>query len=145
FEELLDTKLDDEARKILRRQANTDFYKLRPDLSKTLVDAAGSKYPVHHRIPLEHAHRFPEMNINGPANLKALHSAVHERVNNVWTAFRPAGGKASPGEVRQVADIVDRHFQRWYDAVYEQASETALEEAEKAALREVRMLLARLP
>ena len=94
---------------------------------------------------LEHAHRFPEMNINGSANLKALHSAVHERVNNVWTAFRPAGSKASPGEVRQVADIVDQHFQRWYDAVYEQASETALEEAEKAALREVRLLLARLP
>ncbi|WNG54324.1 hypothetical protein F0U59_05660 [Archangium gephyra] len=145
FEELLDTKLDEEARKLLRRQANKDFYKLRPDLAKTLVDAAGSKYPVHHRIPLEHAHRFPEMNINGSANLKALHSTVHERVNNVWTAFRPAGSKASGGEVRQVVDIVDRHFQRWYDNVYEQASETALEEAEKAALREVSMLLARLP
>ncbi|OJT25167.1 hypothetical protein BO221_12395 [Archangium sp. Cb G35] len=145
FEELLDTKLDEEARKLLRRQANTDFYKLRPDLAKTLVDAAGSKYPVHHRIPLEHAHRLPEMNINGSANLKALHSTVHERVNNVWTAFRPAGSKASGGDVRQVADIVDRHFQRWYDTVYEQASETALEEAEKAALREVRILLARLP
>ncbi|HEX5749045.1 MAG TPA: hypothetical protein VFZ09_22580 [Archangium sp.] len=145
FEELLDTKLDEEARKLLRRQANTDFYKLRPELAKTLVDAAGSKYPVHHRIPLEHAHRFPEMNINGSANLNALHSTVHERVNNVWTAFRPASSKASGGEVRQVADIVDRHFQRWYDTVYEQASETALEQAEKAALREVRMLLARLP
>ncbi|MCY1073843.1 hypothetical protein [Archangium lansingense] len=145
FEKLLDTKLDEEARKILRRQANADFYKLRPDLAKTLVDGAGSKYPVHHRIPLEHAHRFPEMNINGSVNLKALHSAVHERVNNVWTAFRPAGSKASAGDVRQVADIVDRHFQRWYDAVYHQSSDTMLEEAEKAALREVRVLLARIP
>jgi hypothetical protein len=145
FEKLLGTKLDREASKLLRRQANADFYnKLRPDLAKRLVNEFGARYPVHHRIPLEHAHCFPEMDINGLANLKALHSTVHERINNIWTAFRPVSSKASARDVRQVSDIVDRHFQRWYDTPYDPASEAALKEAEQLALQEVQKLLARI-
>ncbi len=143
FEKLLETRLDDYAKKKLRAHAHEVFYESNPTLKKLLVDAHEHLYPVHHRTPLEYAHLFSEMNINSAANLRGVSKLVHERINNVWTAFRPASTRASPEDVQRVVRIVDRHFERWYNQAYDSnVSAGTLIQAEEAALKEVQALLA---
>ncbi|WP_146209596.1 hypothetical protein [Vitiosangium sp. GDMCC 1.1324] len=143
FEKLLDTKLDPDALNKLRRWAQDDFYqKFHPDMAKLLLDEGGRFYPVHHRIPLEHAHLFERLNINARENLWGVHIAVHKSVNKVWTLFRRAKGKATAEDVRKVAAIVDRHFGRWFNQRYEASrSASALAEAEAGAIEEVKVLV----
>jgi hypothetical protein len=143
FEQLLDTKLDDAAKAQLRSSAKADFYtRHHPELLKVLVDSKNITYPIHHRTPLEYAHRFPSLDINSAANLAAADKVVHGRINNVWTAFRPAGSRASPSDIEKMVEIVDRNFSRWYNKVYDPArSAQALDEAEKLAISEATELL----
>lgn len=97
---------------------------------------------MHHRIPLEYAHLFQRLNINARENLWGVHKLVHEGINNVWTTFRRAKGRATAEDVRKVADIVDRHFGRWFNQRYEVGrSASALAKAEADALDEVKALV----
>ena len=143
FEKLLDTKLDRTASNDLRKMAHSDFYgKHHTDLARLLIDDDGLSYPVHHRIPLEYAHLFQRLNINARENLWGVHKLVHEGINNVWTTFRRAKGKATAEDVRKAADIVDRHFGRWFNQRYEVGhSASALAKAEADALDEVKALV----
>jgi hypothetical protein len=143
FEKLLDTRLDRDASRDLRRMAQDDFYKkLHTDLARLLLDEHGTRDPVHHRIPLEYAHLFERLNINAGENLWGVHRLVHERINNVWTAFRSVSNKATAEDVRKVAAIVDRHFGRWFNQRYEVShSASALASAEAKALKEVKSLV----
>jgi hypothetical protein len=145
-EQSLPVKLDPDAKKALRARAKKDFYDLfHPELQGVLRGAHGARYDVHHLIPLEYAHLLPELDINAAANLKALGKPVHERINTLWNAFRDqAGDTASPEQVRQMAAITERHFERWFNKVYEPSqSDALLEKATAAALEDVRALLAR--
>jgi len=145
-EQSLTVKLDPDAKKALRARAKKDFYDLfHPELQGVLRGAHGARYDVHHLIPLEYAHLLPELDINAAANLKALGKPVHERINTLWNAFRDqAGDTASPEQVRQMAAITERHFERWFNKVYEPSqSDALLEKATAAALDDVRALLAR--
>ena len=145
-EQSLPVKLDPDAKKALRARAKKDFYDLfHPELQGVLRGAHGARYDVHHLIPLEYAHLLPELDINAAANLKALGKPVHERINTLWNAFRDqAGDTASPEQVRQMAAITERHFERWFNKVYEPSqSDALLEKAAAAALDDVRALLAR--
>jgi hypothetical protein len=85
------------------------------------------------------------LDINAAANLKALGTPVHKKINNVWTSFRAAlGNDATPQQVQQVADITQRHFAGWFNKVYEPGqSDALLERATAAALEDVHALLAR--
>lgn len=143
FEKLLDARLDGDASRELRQMAHNDFYgKFHTDLAKLLLDDGKRRYPVHHRLPLEYAHLFDRLNINARENLWGVHRLVHERINNVWTAFRPAKGRATAEDVRKVAAIVDRHFGRWFNQRYETGhSASALAKAEADALDEVKVLI----
>ncbi|PTL84890.1 hypothetical protein DAT35_07510 [Vitiosangium sp. GDMCC 1.1324] len=143
FEKLLETKLDDYASGELRQIAHNDFYrKFHTDLAKILMDERGWLYPVHHRIPLEHAHLFERLNINARENLCGVHKFVHGKINNIWTSFRRAKGKATAEDVRKVAAIIDRHFGRWFNQRYEAGSSaSALARAEADALEEVKILV----
>ncbi|KFA91607.1 hypothetical protein Q664_20690 [Archangium violaceum Cb vi76] len=143
FEKLLDTKLDKDASNDLRQMAHKDFYgKFNTDLARLLIDDDGFIYPVHHRIPLEYAHLFQRLNINARENLWGVHDSVHKKINNIWTAFRRAKGKATAEDVRKVADIVDRHFGRWFNQRYEVSrSASSLAKAEADALDEVKALV----
>jgi len=146
LEQSLLVKLDVDAKKSLRARAKKDFYDLfHPELQGVLRGAQGARYDVHHLIPLEYAHLLPELDINAAANLKALGKPVHERINTLWNAFRDqAGDTASPEQVRQMAAITERHFERWFNKVYEPSqSDALLEKAAAAALDDVRALLAR--
>jgi hypothetical protein len=123
--------------------AHNEFYeRLHPNLAKLLLDERGKPYPVHHRIPLEYAHLFARLNINAGNNLFGIHNLVHKKINNIWTSFRRAKGKATPEDVRKAADIIDRHFGRWFNQRYEASrSASALASAESEALKEVKALV----
>jgi hypothetical protein len=146
MDQALTVKLDRGAKNALRAKAQEDFYGVfHPELQGVLRDAEGKRYDIHHLISLEYAHLFPWLDINAAANLKALGRPVHGSVNKVWNVFRnEAGDTPSPEQVRQVAAITQRHFERWFNKVYEPSqAETLLERATAAALDEVSALVAR--
>ncbi|HZH75888.1 MAG TPA: hypothetical protein VEY88_07645 [Archangium sp.] len=147
MEQSLTVKLDDDAKNAIRAKAQDDFYGVfHPELKEVLRNAKGRQYDIHHLIPLEYAHFFPELDINAAANLRALGTPVHKKINNVWTSFRTALGKdaATPQQVQQMADITQRHFEGWFNKLYEPGqSDALLEKATAAALDDVRALLAR--
>jgi len=98
-------------------------------------------YDVHHRYPLEYTQVFPEMDVNTPANLRAVGKEVHEAIGRVWTEFRVSRHDASMDEVEKMVAIVDTHFSRWYELPYARGDATAqLHDAVVAAIREVKML-----
>jgi hypothetical protein len=102
-------------------------------------------YEVHHRSPMEFAHLFPMVDINNRANLVGVAKPVHQAINRMWNTFRPPPGtSATTEQIEQMTSLVDRHFGRWYDKVYDSRMSDALDEAERAALAEVSALLTRL-
>jgi hypothetical protein len=146
MEQSLTVKVDKKAKNALRAKAQDDFYDVfHPELSTVLRGTRGERYDIHHLIPLEHAHLFPELDINAAANLTALGKPVHEGINKMWNVFRTvAGDTATPEQVKEMATITQRHFGRWFNKVYEPSqSDALLEKATAAALDDVRALLAR--
>jgi hypothetical protein len=136
-----------DAKDALRDQAQSSFYrKFHPELERVLRDVDGVRYDVHHRIPLEYAHRFPLLNINAEANLIAAAKPVHARINRVWTRFRKVPRAPREEEILQVEEIVKKHFGRWFNKVYDESAKS-LEElaaAEIRAIREVEALLVKM-
>jgi hypothetical protein len=146
MEQSLTVKLDRDAKNALRAKAQKDFYGVfHPELAGVLRDARGTWYDIHHLFPLEYAHLLPALDINAAANLKALGKPVHKSINKLWDVFRAeAGDTASPEQVRQIVAITQRHFERWFNKVYEPSqSDALLEKATVAALDDVSALLAR--
>lgn len=146
MEQSLTVKLDRDAKSKLRAKAQDDFYEvLHPELAAVLRGPRGERYDVHHLIPLEYAHLFPELDINAAANLKAMGRPAHEGVNKMWNAFRmKAGDSANPEQVKKMVAITEQHFGRWFNKVYEPGqSDALLEKATAAALNDVRALVAR--
>ncbi len=94
--------------KLIYRRAALDIW---DSLSK-VSRAAGQ---VHHRIPLEWAHLFPNMNPNRISNLKLVPRDIHEGVDGVsaaWTNFRNSLGGRTPTaqEVLDKATEIDTRF-----------------------------------
>ena len=74
---------------------------------------------VHHRIPLEWAHLFPNMNPNRINNLKLVPQEIHEGADGVgsaWTRFRNSlGGRTpTPQEVLDKAADIDTRFGKYF-------------------------------
>jgi len=72
-------------------------------------------HQVHHRIPLEWAHIFPQMNPNRIENLKLVPETIHngsEGVTSAWRQFKQAlgGRNPTPEEVEAFARQVDQDF-----------------------------------
>jgi hypothetical protein len=142
LERLLRTPLKDRAPKSqLREWARTEYFELhRPEFAQALGKSGMNFYEVHHLCPLEYAHLFPRLDINGKANLVGLHRDVHWSINKVWRAVSPIAERMKAEEVTRVMKIVDRHYSGWFHKVYDPGSSAALLKAEQAALAEVRAL-----
>jgi hypothetical protein len=139
IEQLIQQPLDDIEKAKLRNEGRKFFKRLHPEFEK-LMDGDPREYPVHHRRPLEYAHRFPDQDVNAAENLVLAQKPVHDRINALWTKFRNAHAEATAQEVEQVASIIDRHFESWCNRVdVPKELPSALKEAEEAALRELRM------
>jgi hypothetical protein len=143
LETLLHTPLKDKAAKTaLRTWARRDYFQTyHPKLSKALGDAV-EDYEVHHVLPLEYAHLFPKLDINGKTNLIGLHADVHHSVNKLWSTVRTTSRPLSANDVTSVADIINKRYGRWFHTIYEPAKNgSALAEAEQAALKAIQRLL----
>ena len=67
---------------------------------------------VHHRIPIEWAHLFPDADPNRLSNLVGLDEAVHEQVSSMWTGFRmrfrALNREPSAKEILEAAQEIDK-------------------------------------
>ena len=67
---------------------------------------------IHHRIPLEWSHIFPDRFPNRLANLNKVASDVHAKITTAWREFktRLAGRDPTQTEVLDQARVVDQEF-----------------------------------
>ena len=138
LEQLVQQPLDGDLKKELRREARKYYAKLYPQFAEAL-HTWNSELPIHHRKQLEHAHLFPDEDINAGANLAMVQKYVHDKISSLWGKFRKARPSPTADEVRRAAAIIDGHFEPWYHRVDEPPGllKTA-EEAKEAALGELR-------
>ena len=138
LEQLVQQPLDGDLKKELRREARKYYAKLYPRFAEAL-HTWNSELPIHHRKQLEHAHLFPDEDINAGANLAMVQKYVHDKISSLWGKFRKARPSPTADEVRRAAAIIDGHFEPWYHRVDEPPGllKTA-EEAKEAALGELR-------
>lgn len=118
LESLIEAPLTTAEKDTLRGRMATRFGATKPGVD-AVFQAAKRGYQIHHRMPLEWAHKFPGIDANAGKNLIGLETEVHKGVNAVWTRLRntaPAG-KVDGNVVSRVMDIVDKHFGKWYDVV----------------------------
>jgi hypothetical protein len=140
LERLVQTPLHGEEKGPLREAARNYYKQLHPAFEE-LMDAEPFRYPVHHRRPLEHAHLFPAEDINAAENLIMVRDYVHGRINALWTMVRTARPGVTAQEVDEVARIIDRHFENWYDRIdLPESAPPGIQEAEAAALQELQKL-----
>lgn len=140
IEQLSSTPLDKEAKKILRRTARETYKKAHPELA-TLMDEAAEDLPVHHRRQLEHAHLFPDEDINAIDNLALVRKEVHEPISRLWQKFRRARPAATAREVEEATRIIDDQFKPWYNQPGASPQVPySLRRAEDAALEQLRRL-----
>ncbi|MFE8601536.1 hypothetical protein [Archangium violaceum] len=146
MEQALTRQLDPSELNRLRKSAREDYFqKFHKDFAETLGKDLMRLYEVHHRSPMEFAHLFPMVDINNRANLAGVAKPVHQAINRMWNTFRPPPGTpATTEQVEHMVGLVDRHFGRWYDKVYDSSMSGALDAAEQAAFAEVSALLTRL-
>jgi hypothetical protein len=139
LEQVLQQPLDNQLKRTLREQAREYYAKLYPQFAEAL-DKRGGALPIHHRRQLEHAHLFPDEDINAGENLAMLQAYVHKEINFLWGKFRKARPNPTADEVRRAAEIIDGHFEPWYHRIDDPPGllKTA-EESREAALRELRI------
>lgn len=146
LEKVLGTPLDKDAKRKLWNWARQDYFERHnPQLATLLGPEKLSDYQVHHRYPMEYAHLFPRLDINSKANLVGVYNEVHYSISAVWQSLEKVRARMTPHDVTRVVEIVNRHYGRWFHKAYNPKEAPALEEALRAALKEVAELKALLP
>ena len=120
FEDILQTqvsgKLSESARNAFRKEARGIFYRAYPRLAEQGLE-------VHHRIPLEWAHLFPEANPNRLSNLVGLDPLIHDRIDLRWNSFRTyynrLGMSPTAKEIMGFAAGIDKEFSQYYNRLLE--------------------------
>jgi len=145
LEKVLGTPLDRRVKRDLWQLARKEYFELhRPEFARLLGKDGLKLYQVHHICPMEYAHLFAKLDINGKANLAGVHLNIHRSISKVWTSMRESSERMGPKEVNRVIDIVNRHYARWFNKLYDVKDASALANAERAALSEVAQLKAHL-
>jgi RHS repeat-associated protein len=74
------------------------------------------KLEIHHRIPLEYAHLFPDSDPNRLSNLVGLTEPIHDQVEARWKQFAQNLGGISPNsaQVQRFAMEIDKEFSIYY-------------------------------
>jgi len=146
LEKVLGTPMDRDAKRELWRWSRREYFELHnPQLAKALGSEGMKTYQVHHICPMEYAHRFPMLDINGKTNLAGVHKQIHQSLSTVWRSLREVSDRMRTQDIKRAVDLTDRYYRRWFDKVYDPSDAAALAQAEQAALREVAELKALLP
>lgn len=77
---------------------------------------------VHHRIPLEWAHIFPNMNPNRLSNLQIINEKKHNGVGGItaeWRQFKTSlqGKVPTQKQILDEAARIDAKFKKWIQDV----------------------------
>jgi hypothetical protein len=146
MEKVLETPLDDSAKRQIWKWSREEYFSLYNLKLAEILGAEGmTYYQVHHICPMRFVHLFPKLDINGKANLTGIHKAVHESISSVWSSLGRASDKMSAKDVSRVIEIVNRHYRRWFDKVFDPKDLSALANAEQRALSEVAALKSLIP
>jgi len=146
MEKVLETPLDDSAKRQIWKWSREEYFSLyNPKLAEILGAEGMTYYQVHHICPMRFVHLFPKLDINGKANLTGIHKTVHESISSVWSSLGRASDKMSAKDVSRVIEIVNRHYRRWFDKVFDPKDLSALANAEQSALSEVAALKSLIP
>jgi hypothetical protein len=141
LEKVLETPLDDDARRTLRTWARREYFELHnPQLAKALGPEGLERYQVHHLHPMQYAHLFPTLDLNGKANLVGIHYDVHLSISTVWQSLGQESARMTSRDVTKVVEIINRHYSRWFHKAYATEDALALDHAKRAALSEVAKL-----
>jgi hypothetical protein len=145
LEKVLESPVGRDAKDELRTWSRKAYFEqYHPELAKFLGKEGMSVYEIHHLCPLEYAHLFRRLDITGKANLTGLHRSVHYSISRIWGSVRPISGRMKAQDVERVMEVVNRHYRRWFDKVYDPKDAAALAEAEHSVLREIAQIKARL-
>ncbi len=145
MEKALGTPLDKSAKETFWNWGREEYFRLyNPKLAELLGATGMRHYQVHHICPMKYVHLFPRLDINGKANLAGVHKTVHDSINAVWNSLGRGSEKMSAEDVRRVIEVVNRHYRRWFDKVFEPEELSALAHAQQTALREVAAIKASL-
>jgi hypothetical protein len=138
IEQAIQQLLGDTQKKSLRKEARKYYAELYPRFAEVLQKRSRA-LPIHHRRQLEHAHLFPDEDINAGENLAMVQLHVHNEINFLWGRFRQARPNPTADEVRRAAEVIDRNFEPWYHRVDDPPGlSKTVEESREAALRELR-------
>lgn len=144
LESLIDVPLSQEEKSSIRGAMGGRYVGAKAAAAQAF-DKAGVAYQIHHRVPLEWSHLYPGLDVNAGKNLIGVETTVHRGINSVWTRFRTVpSNKVTGAYVARVAEIIDKYFAKWYDAVpvlKDTALETEVGGAKGAALADVDALL----
>lgn len=138
LEKVLETPLDDAAKKRIWSLSREEYFTLHnPQFARLLGEKGRQVYEVHHLYPVRYAHLFPKLDINGSANLVGIHGKVHQSISSVWSSLGQVSNRMKPDDVQRVVAIINRHYKRWFDKLYDPAEAPRLAQATQAALAEV--------
>ncbi|WP_224244527.1 hypothetical protein [Hyalangium gracile] len=145
LERVLSTPLDNYAKDRLREWARQEYFTLyNPQFARLLGTQEMKFYQVHHLHPMEYAHLFPKLDINGGFNLTAVHVDVHRSISAVWRSLGGASERMKPQDVERAVEIIHRHYHRWFGKRFDPREASALANAKNAALEEMAALKASL-
>ena len=70
---------------------------------------------LHHRVPLEWSHLFPDADPNRLSNLVGLHEPLHNAITGRWNSWRASLGRSpSEAEVMKFARQIDDEFSAYF-------------------------------
>jgi len=145
LEKVLEAPLSRDAKKQFRRWSRQEYFELHnPQLARILGPEGMQFYEVHHRYPLQYAHLFPKLDLTGKINLAGVHNQVHSSISTIWASLGRTASRMKPEDFTRVVEIINRHYGRWFDTVYDTKHSASLAKAEKAAFAEVAQLKALL-
>jgi hypothetical protein len=145
LDKLLDTPLDATAKKRLWEWSREEYFELHnPQFARVLGKNIG-EYEVHHLCPMQYAHLFPKLDINGKVNLVGVHRDVHRSITTAWNSLRSVSTHMKSQDVDRAVEIVNRHYGRWFERVFDpKRDSSALIKANQAAMGELTELKAML-
>mgnify|MGYP001791919104 CR=1 FL=1 len=97
-------KLSDSQTKALRKQGRTIWAK------QTGSRASSAGLDVHHRIPLEWSHMFPDSYPNRLSNLRGVPRRVHEDITTDWAKFKRTTRNVTPEKIAKFAESIDQKY-----------------------------------
>jgi RHS repeat-associated protein len=103
LKEVIDRRLTAAEKDAYREQAKRIWKKL------TGRRAYGDKLDVHHRIPLEWSHLFPDLDPNRVENLVGVDAGTHALINDAWARWKSGmeGVVPTPQQVEDQAKRID--------------------------------------